>query len=139
MNGAKKKSRRKFLWFGALALVAAVSGLGFYLKKRDVWIDVQTEKVARRSLTELVIANGRIQPVLQVKISPEVSGEIIELPVKEGQAVKKGDLIMKIKPDFYIASRNQAEASYKSSLAARTTAEAGLEKAAAEFKRNQEL
>jgi HlyD family secretion protein len=86
-----------------------------------------------------VVANGKIQPVLQVKISPEVSGEIIDLPVKEGQSVKKGDLILKIKPDFYIASRNQAEASYKSSLASKTTAEANLEKAAAEFKRNQEL
>ena len=66
---------------------------------------MQTEKVARRNLTELVLANGRIQPVLQVKISPEVSGEIIDLPVKEGQKVNKGDLLVKIKPDFYIASR----------------------------------
>jgi len=100
---------------------------------------VQTEKVARRSLTELVVANGRIQPVVQVKISPEVSGEIIALPVKEGQAVNKGDLLVKIKPDFYIANRNQAEASYKSSVAGRTTAEANLQKTELEFKRHEEL
>jgi HlyD family secretion protein len=85
------------------------------------------------------VANGKIQPVLQVKISPEVSGEIIELPVKEGQNVNKGDLIMKIKPDFYIARRNEAEASYKSSLAGLTTTEANLARAEAEFKRNEEL
>jgi HlyD family secretion protein len=139
MNGPKKKSRRKFLLFAILALAAAGSGLGFYLKKREVWIDVQTDKVARRSLTELVIANGRIQPVLQVKISPEVSGEIIELPVKEGQAVKKGDLLLRIKPDFYAASRRSAEASFRASEAAVSLAEANLKKAEAEFKRNQEL
>jgi len=139
MNGSKKKSRRRILLFGALALAAAGSGLGFYLKKREVWIDVQTDKAARRSLTELVIANGRIQPVLQVKISPEVSGEIIELPVKEGQAVRKGDLLLRIKPDFYDASRRSAEASFRASEAAVSLAEANRKKAEADFKRNEEL
>ena len=100
---------------------------------------MQTEKVTRRDLTETVMANGRIQSVVQVKISPEVSGEIVELPVKEGQQVKKGDLIVKIKPDVYIANRNQAEASYKSSLAGKATAEANLRKAEADFKRSQGL
>jgi len=100
---------------------------------------VQTDNVARRSLTELVIANGRIQPVLQVKISPEVSGEIIELPVKEGQAVKKGDLLLRIKPDFYLASRRSAEASFRAAEAAVSLAEANLKKAEADLKRNQEL
>ena len=61
-------------------------------KKRDVVVTVQTEKVTRRNLTEIVMANGKIQPVLQVKISAEVSGEIIDLPVKEGQKVNKGDV-----------------------------------------------
>ena len=91
-------------------------------RKKDLPITVQTEKVARHNLTEIVVANGKIQPVVQVKISPEVSGEIIELPVKEGQLVNKGDLILKIKPDFYAAQRNQAEASYKSSLAGQANA-----------------
>ena len=108
-------------------------------KKREVTITVQTEKVTRRNLTEIVVANGKIQPVLQVKISAEVSGEIIDLPVKEGQAVKKGDLLVKIKPEFYIAATNQADASYKSALAGKTMAEASLRKAEAELKRNREL
>jgi len=139
MNGPKKKSRRKFILFAVLALAAGGSGLGFYLKKREVLIDVQTDKVARRSLTELVIANGRIQPVLQVKISPEVSGEIIELPVKEGQAVNKGDLLLRIKPDFYAASRRSAEASFRAAEAGVSLAEANLKKAEADLKRNQDL
>jgi len=95
--------------------------------------------VTRRDLTEIVVANGRIQPVTQVKISPEVSGEIIELPLREGQAVKKGELIVRIKPDFYEASRNSARASYSMSQAGLVTSKASLERAEAEFRRNQEL
>src|SRR6267142_3122817 len=136
---ANSKKRRKILVFSVIGIALIALTAGAILRKREVVITVQTEKVARRNLTEIVVANGKIQPVLQVKISPEVSGEIIELPVKEGQSVKKGDLILKIKPDFYIANRNQAEASYKSSLAGQATAEANLHKAEAEYRRNQGL
>jgi len=136
---ANTKKRRKIIIFSLLGLGLAGLTTAAILKKREVVISVQTERVGRSNITEIVEANGKIQPVLQVKISPEVSGEIIELPVKEGQSVKKGDLVLKIKPDFYIASRNQAEASYKSSLAAQATAEANLRKAEAEFKRTQAL
>ena len=108
-------------------------------KKHEVVVTVQTEKVTRRNLTEVVLANGRIQPVTQVVISPEVAGEIVDLPVKEGYHVKKGDLLVQIKPDSYEASRNSAEASYKSALANNTVAKAELDKAESEFIRNQEL
>ena len=134
------KGRRRILVFSAIGLVLiGLISAAVILRKRQPAITVQTEKVARRNLTELVVANGKIQPVVQVKISPEVSGEIIELPVKEGQPVKKGDLILKIKPDVYIANRNQAEASYRSFLAGRATAEANLRKAEADFNRSQGL
>ena len=136
---ANSKKRKKTLIFGVIGLVLAGLTTAAILKKHDVVIAVQTEKVERRNVTEIVVANGKVQPVLQVKISPEVSGEIIDLPVKEGQNVKKGDLIMKIKPDFYIANRNQAKANFESSLAGRDTAEANLRKAEAEYKRNQDL
>src|SRR6267154_5342403 len=136
---ANSKKRRKILVFSVIGIALIALTAGAILRKREVVITVQTEKVARRNLTEIVVANGKIQPVLQVKISPEVSGEIIDLPVKEGQQVKKGDLILKIKPDFYMANRNQADAGYKSALAGQTTAAATLAKADAEFKRNDEL
>lgn len=133
------KKRRKIIVFTTIALVLAALGALALFRPREVVITVQTGKVARRNLTEMVMANGKIQPVTQVKISPEVSGEIIELPLKEGQTVRKGDLILKIKPDFYIANRNQAEASFRSSTAGQASAAASLEKAWSEFKRNEEL
>lgn len=136
---ANSKKRRKILIFSVIGVALIALTAGAILRKREVVITVQTEKVARRNLTEIVVANGKIQPVVHAQISPEVSGEIIELPVKEGQLVNKGDLILKIKPDFYVAQRNQAEASYKSSLAGQATAEANLHKAEAEYRRNQGL
>ena len=97
--------------------------------KADPSIAVATEKVARRNITEIVIASGKIEPVLQVKISPEVSGEIIQLNVKEGQDVKKGDLLFKIKPDNYLAASNSAQANYKSAGSQPGNRHANLEKA----------
>jgi HlyD family secretion protein len=136
---AKTKNRGKYWLIAVVVLLALSITGGVIYKKRQVPVSVRTDKVERHNLVELVVANGKIQPVVQVKISPEVSGEIIELPVKEGQSVKKGDLLVKIKPDFYIANRNQAEASYKSTQAGTATAEATLQKAAAEYRRSQEL
>lgn len=137
---AQSKSKgRKVLVFTLLFLVVAGLATAAYLRKREVVITVQTEKVTRRNLTETVVANGRIQPVLYVKISPEVSGEIIELPVKEGQTVRKGDLLVRIKPDTYIANSNSATASYRASLAALSTAQANLARAEAEFRRQEAL
>jgi HlyD family secretion protein len=135
----KSKQRRKVLVFSVIALVLLGLTAVVIFKKREIVITVQTEKVTRRNLTEIVVANGKVQPVLQVKISAEVSGEIIGLPVKEGQAVQKGDLLVKIKPDFYVAATNQANASYKSALAGKAMAEATLRKAEAELRRHQDL
>lgn len=136
---AKPKRRRKVIIFLVIGLVILILGLTAVFKKHEVVVTVQTEKVTRRNLTELVVANGKIQPVTQVVISPEVAGEIVALPVKEGDCVKKGDLLVQIKPDSYQASRNSAEASYKSALANKTLAQAELDKAEAEYKRNEEL
>src|SRR6476620_11386932 len=102
MANSKKKGR-KIVVFSGIALVLIGLSLLAIFRRREAEIKVQTEKVSRRNLTELVVANGKIQPVLQVVINPEVSGEIVELPVKEGQDVKKGDLLLKIKPENYHA------------------------------------
>src|SRR5882672_6699497 len=140
MANGKGKTWRKLLVIAiALLVVGGAAGGYYYIRKREVSLTVQTERVARRNLTELVVANGRVYPVLQVKISPEVSGEIIDLPVKEGQCVKKGDLLLRIKPDYYLASRRSAEASYQAAVANKDLAEANLRKAEIEERRNKEL
>jgi HlyD family secretion protein len=135
----KSKSERKIIIFSILGLLVIGGVAAHKFLKADPFIAVSTEKVTRRNITEIVIANGRIEPVLQVNISPEVSGEIIQLNVKEGQDVKKGDLLFKILPDNYVAARNSAQANYKSSIANRDTAAANLEKADLEYKRNDAL
>jgi HlyD family secretion protein len=138
MPSPKSKKRRVvvFSFIGltviALATVAAV-------RKREVVIEIQGEKVSRRDITETVVANGRIQPVVQVVINPEVSGEIIELPVKDGDVVKKGDLLLKIKPDNYIAQKNSILANYMSAKANVNLAKANLDKAELEFARQKQL
>jgi HlyD family secretion protein len=90
---AKTRKRRKLTVFGSIGLALIALSAWALLRKHEPVVSVQVEKVTRRSLTEIVTANGAIQPVLEVKISPEVSGEIIELPVdglKEGQEVVSG-------------------------------------------------
>lgn len=139
MATPKTRKRKKFIILSLLVIVVAALGAVAFFKNKTVPISIQKEKVTRRNLTELVVANGKIQPVLQVKISPEVSGEIIELPVKEGQQVRKGDLLVKIKPDNYIASRDSSAASYKFSLTSSNTSNANLQKAVLEYNRINEL
>ncbi len=127
-----------FVLGGIALIVIALTAVAF-VRRREPVIPVQLEKVARRNLTELVIATGKINAVLSVMINPEVSGEIILLPVEEGQKVKKGDVLVRIKPDNYIATRNSARANYQSSLANRNLAKANLDKAELECQRNQRL
>ena len=129
-------------WRPILALPCTLS-LGFLLAstgcQRAKEVQVQAEKVQRRNLTETVMATGKVQPVTLVKITPEVAGEIIELPVKEGQKVRKGDLLVRIRRDLYEAGLRSSQASLRSSEAALVTAQANERKAAAEFQRNEEL
>ncbi len=136
---SKRSKGKKIVIFTVIGVALVALTLAAIFKKKEPIITVQTEKVARRNLTELVVANGKIQPVTQVVISPEVAGEITGLPVKEGDRVKKGDLLVQIKLDNYKASRDSAEASYQSAIGSKNLAQAQLDKAEAEFKRNQEL
>jgi HlyD family secretion protein len=139
MTQKRQRKRRKFIVLGLILAGVIALVLVALLRKQEPVIPVQTEKVSRRDLTETVVANGRIQPTVEVKISAEVSGEIIELPVKEGQRVQQGDLLVRIKSDVYVASRKSAEASFQSSLASQALAESNLRKAQQEFERHQDL
>ncbi len=109
-------------------------------------INVSTEVAEKRSITELVSANGKIQPEVEVKISSDVSGEIVELYVKEGDQVKKGDLLCKINPLIYesttnrmLATLNGAKANLANSKARLEQIKATYNNAEASFNRNKKL
>jgi HlyD family secretion protein len=94
---------------------------------------VSVEKPQHRKIMELVTANGKVQPETEVKISPEVSGEIVEIPIEEGDAVNQGDLLVRIKPDTYLSLVERAEASLNSARAQFANARAGLAQIKAKF------
>jgi len=135
MAKKKKGTRRKVIVFTILVLGLAGLTVAALLKRKEVLLTVETQEVQRRDITEVVLADGSIQPVVQVKISPEVSGEIVSLPVREGQHVRQGDVLVKIKPDFYEASVRRAEASHQQALAGLELSRAEQAKAEVEFKR----
>lgn len=139
-NTAKDKKKKKIIIFSALGALLVIIIIAVIIgSKRDEVIVVQTENVERRTLTQVVEATGKIQPQTQVKINAEVSGEIIELPVEEGDMVKKGQLLVRIKPDQYIAQRDQGIANLKRSKAMLVQREADFRKVENEYRRVQEL
>jgi HlyD family secretion protein len=116
-NGKKGKSRKKIIWISVGSVILLIILRSAFCGKKDPGIMVQTEKAVRRDITQLVSATGIINPVYQVAITPEVTGEIVELPVKEGDRVKKNQLLIRIKPDSYIAQRDRAKANLASAQA----------------------
>jgi HlyD family secretion protein len=107
--------------------------------KREKPIPVTTEKAVRKTILQTVSATGKVQPETEVKISPEVAGEIIELPVEDGMRVKKGDLLVKIKPDSYKALLEQQEAAISAAKATNLQQKATMMKTEQDFKRAKDL
>ncbi|MCU7490035.1 MAG: efflux RND transporter periplasmic adaptor subunit [Bacteroidota bacterium] len=139
-NGNKKKSRKKIYIFSGIGLMVTVLVLLLVFSgNKEQIIPVQTESVQKRNITQRVSATGKINPEYQVIITPEVTGEIVELPVKEGDIVRKGQLLIKIKPDTYMAARDRAAATLESAKAGLQRSKAVLDKVAADYKRIQEL
>ena len=135
-----KRSRKKLIFLIAAAvLVVAVASAMVVSRKRVKPIPVSTEKAVRKTITALVTATGKIQPEVEVKISPEVAGEIVEIPVKEGQVVRKGDLLLRIKPDAYRAQVEEQEAALSGARAASVQHRAELSQAQNDFKRASSL
>lgn len=101
--------------------------------------EVETAKVDEITIIETVSATGKIQPEIEVKISSEVSGEIIDLPIKEGQVVKKGDLLVKINPDLYTSGYNRTVSNLSGTRAGLNQADASFKEAKANYDRNKTL
>jgi HlyD family secretion protein len=136
----KRKSRRRryiLIGIGALVLIGIIGAV--ILSKREKPIPVTTEKATKRTILQLVSATGKVQPETEVKISPEVAGEIIELPVVDGMPVKKGDLFVRIKPDSYKALLEQQEAAISSAKATNLQQKATMMKTELDLKRAEDL
>lgn len=144
-----KKNNKLMMYLGIAAVVLVVF---ISIGRKAGWIgakaitQVAVEKAEVRTIVETVSASGKIAPEAEVKISPDVSGEIVALYVKEGDKVKKGDLLVKIKPDIYLslldrtrAALNTARANLATSQSRLTQVESQFKKAQAAYERNKKL
>ncbi len=139
-TGRKRRSRRRrYIILGSICLVLLLIIVWAVASKREKPIPVTTEKAVRKTILQTVSATGKVQPETEVKISPEVAGEIIELPVEDGMRVKKGDLLVKIKPDSYKALLEQQEAAISAAKATNLQQKATMMKTEQDFKRAKDL
>ena len=126
---ARKQENRLMRIFGislfALGLTLLIAKWLGWISSED-GINVQTTKVQKRSIVQTVSASGKIQPEVEVKISPDVSGEIVQLDIKEGIQVEKGDLLLKIKPDTYQSILERSKAALNTSKSALAKSKAQL-------------
>lgn len=129
-----------------LLVILAVVGRSQGWVGQKKGIQVELDKVSRATIVEKVSASGSVQPVIEIKISPEVSGELIELAVEEGDSVSKGDFLLKIRPDNFVsawersqATLNQQKANLEEAKAQVARARATLKQTELDFQRQQQL
>src|ERR1700752_5339833 len=122
---------KRFIWIiiGVVIIISIVVGMKTCSGEKGIEVSVELPKL--RNITEIVSANGKIQPETEVKISSDVSGEIVELYVKEGDRVKKGTLLCRIKPDIYESALDRANATVNSTKASMQNTMAQLEQSKA--------
>jgi len=144
----RKSNKLVYYLIGSLIVIILVLVIG----KTQGWIgkakeiEVELAKAQRTSITEKVSASGTVQPVIEVKLAPEVSGEITELNVEDGDSVRLGELLVKIRPDQQLSQLERSEASLSQQKANEISAEAALSgakatfiRAEADYKRQQRL
>lgn len=141
-----KHIMKRIYWIIIIGVLAIAAIITVQVLKGSKPTDVYTEKAALRNIIEVVSATGKIQPETEVKISSDVSGEITEMYVKEGDQIKKGTLLCRIRPDLYVsafervnASVNTTRANYKTAQAQLEQAKAGLANIESVFNRSKKL
>ena len=136
----KKRKKKKIVLFSIIGIVLMLIIIAVVVSSgKEKIVTVQTEKVSKRDITQVVSGTGEIQPVTKVDISAEVSGEIVKLPIVEGQPVKKGDLLVKIKADIYSERVQQQRAGVNYAESQVQVAENNLRKTELELQRTQQL
>lgn len=133
--------RTKYILLGGVVVLIASLGLSkagvFGNKNKGKEVEIAT--IGQRTVIETVSGTGKIQPEIEVKISSEVSGEIIALPVKEGQTVKKGDLLVRVNPELYTSGLNRSQAGLSNTKAGLSQADAQYKEAKASYERSKKL
>jgi HlyD family secretion protein len=135
----RRSTRKRQIIIGVVGFLVLWLIVSILLSKRQKPIPVTTEKAVRKTILQTVSATGKVQPETEVKISPEVAGEIIELPVADGMGIKKGDLLVKIKPDSYKALLEQQEAAISSAKATNLQQKATMLKTEQDIKRAEDM
>src|SRR5216684_1672153 len=138
---AKKQRvrRKRQIILGVVGFFLLWLIVSILLSKREKPIPVTTEKAARKTILQIVSATGKVQPETEVKISPEVAGEIIDLPVEDGKGVNKGALLLRIKPDSYKALVEAQEAAISSAKATNLQQKATMMKTEQDIKRADDM
>lgn len=133
-----KKHRRWLIVLGVVLILVLAIGRKQGWFGNQAWLKVSTEEVIHRDIIEVVTANGKIQPEMEVKVSPDISGEVIELYVNEGDEVTRGSLLARIDPEIYKSNYDRLLAALSTQKANESNAKARLAQAQAQFK-NTEL
>lgn len=133
------KKKKKYFIIGGIALVVLLLVVGNMMRSTDKKVKVSTGKVKEGKLVSLVTASGKVQPKTEVKISANVSGEIINIPVVEGQPVAKGDVLVQLDPKQYEAQVRQSQAGYDAAVSSQRLEEANAEEAQLAYDRQKAL
>lgn len=136
-----KRKKNKYIVLALIVLIVVLAlmkscGVFGTTEKLDT---VNTQPAGMATIVQIVTASGKIKPSTEVKIAPEVSGEITQLTVKEGDEVKKGQLLVQIKQDIYISAVNRAQAAVQQSIASLEQSAARLKESESEYKRSKQL
>ena len=136
----------KWILFGLVGVIALLVVFKMIAGNKETGVKVSAEKVSRRTITETVNASGKVYPEIEVKISPDISGEVVELNVEEGDSVKRGQVLARIFADIYALQRdeaasrvNQSAATVENSKAALDALQAELDQAKQNYDRNKKL
>ncbi len=138
-NNKARKKRKKLFWIIGIALLLIIIISVIMSGKKEKLVEVQTEKIGKRDITQIVTGTGKIQAEKKVDISSEVSGEIISLPFEEGDEVTKGQLVVRIRPDAYYPQMRQQEAGIRVQESNLKAQEVNLHKNELELNRIKEL
>ena len=130
-------TKKILIGLGGLLLVIVLFAVIKSMTAEEEGIEVETAEAQVRAITQTVTASGQVRPEIEVIISSDVSGEIIELAVEEGDYVERGQLLLRVQPDFYVSQREQAQAGVLSAQADAARAQADIGRAEIEQRRTQ--